>query len=266
LKVAYHTYANGNCPHPDVADTWRCETIISGDRVGQYPSLAVVGGVNYDVHIAYYNGGTGGLWYATTVGEGDCGFWDGDMACYPITGAGSDVGQHASLYVDSSNHFHIAYYDATNRKLKYAFQRDDSEGNCGVLLSAQCDEIDSMQAGYHPLGVSIAEEANGYPVIAYQSANGSLNVARPAAALGLSGGGGNCGPEDLFLTWYCETIDRSGTWVSYRNADFVSIAVSRHGLATIAYNGFITPEEGGNLVVARQRYQVALPLVVREQW
>jgi hypothetical protein len=34
LKVAYHTYASGNCPHPDVAETWRCDTIISGEEVG----------------------------------------------------------------------------------------------------------------------------------------------------------------------------------------------------------------------------------------
>jgi hypothetical protein len=58
--------------------------------------------------------------------------------------------------------------------------------------------MDAMMTGYHPLGVSIAEDAASYPIIAYQSASGSLNVARPLAALGLPAGGGNCGPENLF--------------------------------------------------------------------
>jgi hypothetical protein len=166
------------------------------------------------------------------------------------------------MFVDDSGHFHIAYYDATNDVLKYAVNVG-SGGNCGVGGSAQCDEIDSMQADYHSLGISIAEDAAGYPVIAYQSYNGSLNVARPVAALGLSGGGGNCGPEDLFYTWYCETIDRSGTWVPYRNGDYVSIAVAPSGLATIAYNGYIIPS-GGNLNVATQRLQIFLPLTLKD--
>jgi hypothetical protein len=265
LKVAYHTYANGNCPHPDVADTWRCDTIVSGEGVGQHPSLEVVGGVGFDVHIAYHNGDTGELWYATTLCEEtcNCGFWDGDMACYPISGASADVGKYASLYVDSDNRFHIAYYDATNQELKYAVQLDGSVGNCGVLGSAQCDTIDSMQADYHPLGISIAEDASGYPIIAYQSDSGSLNVARPLAALALPAGSGNCGPEDLFLTWYCETIDPPGTWVPYRNGDFASIAVSPTGLATIAYYRLYYTHADGNLAVSRQLpYQVFLPLVV----
>jgi hypothetical protein len=267
LKVAYRTYANGNCPHPDpnVAEAWRCDTIMLGDGVGQHASMVVTGGAQFEVFIAYYKASTGELWYATSLSDGNCGFWDGDMACYPVTGASADVGRYASLYVDSSNHFHIAYYDATNKKLKYAYQVDDAGGNCGILGSARCVEIDSMPADYHPLGISIAEDANGYPVIAYQSADGSLNVARPLAALGMPAGSGNCGPQDPFLTWHCATIDRSGIWINYRNADFASITLSSSGLATIAYNGFITSEEGGNLMVARQRYHVALPVVVNNK-
>jgi hypothetical protein len=224
-----------------------------------------VGGVGFDVYIAYHNGGTGELWFATTRCDEtcNCGFWDGDMACYPVTGASADVGKYASLYVDSSNHFHIAYYDATNQELKYAVQLDGSDGNCGILGSAQCDTIDSMLADYHPLGISIAEDANGYPIIAYQS-DDSLNVARPLAALGWPAGSGSCGPEDPFLTWYCETIDRPGTWVSYRNGDFASIAMDPSGLATIAYYRFYDEHSDGNLTVSRQRpYQVFLPLVVK---
>jgi hypothetical protein len=123
-----------------------------------------------------------------------------------------------------------------------------------------------MQADYHPLGISIAEDANGYPIIAYQSDYGYLNVARPLAALGWPAGSGNCGPEDLFLTWYCETIDSPGPWVDYRNGDFASITMDPSGLATIAYYRLYRKHADGNLVVSRQRpYQVFLPLVVKNR-
>jgi hypothetical protein len=265
LKVAYHTYANGNCPHPEVATTWRCDTITTGEGVGQYASLDVVGGVNFEVNIAYHKGSTSELWFATTQCQGtcNCGFWDGDMACYPITGASVDAGKYASLYMDSANHFHIAYYDATKKVLKYAKQVD-SGGNCGILGSAQCDTIDDMPANYHPLGISIAEDAAGYPIIAYQSAFGSLNVARPLGALGLPAGSGNCGPEKPFATWHCDTINPR-VWIpDARHADYLSIAVNPGGLATIAYYGFITAA-GGNLMISYQYFENFLPLVMKAQ-
>jgi hypothetical protein len=98
-------------------------------------------------------------------------------------------------------------------------------------------------------------------MIAYQSLYGSLNVARPLAALGLPAGSGNCGPEKPFSTWYCETIDRYNPFLPYRNGDYISLAVSPSGLATIAYQGFIT-SAGGNLRVAYQRFQYFLPSVM----
>jgi hypothetical protein len=258
LKLAYYSVASGNCESGDLPDSWRCETIITGEGVGQYPSLADID--EFEFRVAYYDEGRGDLWYATSVGEGNCGPYGTDWSCYPISSA-TNVGQYASLYLDSEDRFHIAYYDATSHRLKYAVEVE-SGGNCGVLGSAQCDEIDAMMQGYNPLGLSIAEDAAGYPIIAYQSADRSLNVARPLAAVGLPAGSGNCGPEVPLATWYCETIDSPGIWIPYRNGDYVSIAVGPSGLATIAYYGFIL-SSGGNLMVAYQRVQVYLPLVVR---
>ena len=264
LKMAsFVLYGGGNCGYGVDAGHWQCDTIQTGDGVGQYSSLALDG--NGDTHIAYYDAVEGDLWYATSTSGINCVPGGNTWLCYPVTGLTTDAGKYASMYVDDGGHYHIAYYDATNDTLNYAVDVG-SGGNCGVLGSAQCDEIDSMQADYHPLGISIAEDAAGYPIIAYQSYNGSLNVARPVAALGLSGGGGNCGPViNLFYTWYCETIDRSGTWITYRNADYVSIAVAPSGLATIAYYGFVT-STGGNMYVATQRLplQVFLPLTVKD--
>ena len=265
LMWAYYSYASGNCVNGDVADEWRCETIITGEGVGEYSSLYLLD--LFDVRIAYHDAGRGELWYADSslLQNGNCGPYETDWACYPVDG-GNDVGKYSSLYVDSAGDFHIAYYDATTDKLMYARKLAGGGGNCGVLGSAQCDEIDAMQADYHPVGISIAEDPAGYPAIAYQAANGSLKLARPLAALGMPVGSGNCGPEDLFLTWYCETIDRYNPFLPYRNGDYVSLAFSPSGLATIAYYRLYTILNDGNLVVAYQRpFQNHLPLVVKNQ-
>lgn len=256
LMVASYRASGGDCGYGTQADKWDCDTIITGEGVGQYASLAIddLG----DRHVAYYDGGNGDLWYARSGTPANCGpsnIW----LCIPVDSA-SDVGKYASLYVDNGDDFHIAYYDATADKLKYAVEVSGG-GNCGVFGSAQCESIDDMYTDSHPLGVSMAEDAGGYPLIAYQSDNNSLNIARPLAALGLLAGGGNCGPENPFSTWYCETIDRSGKYIPYRNGDYISIALSRSGLATIAYNEFITASDG-NMAVAYQRFQVFEPLVL----
>ena len=262
LVVASSVPSGGNCGYEygSLTGKWQCDTIQDGEGVGQYASLALDGAGNR--HIAYYDGGNGDLWYATSSIGANCGPGGNTWLCYPVDSL-NNVGQYASLYVDNDNDFHIAYYDATTDKLKYAFDKG-SGGNCGVIFSAQCDTIDDMPTGYHPLGVSMAEDATSYPIIAYQSKEGGLNVARPAAALGLSGGGGNCGPAPLFYTWYCETIKPYYQLGPVRQGDFVSIDLSPSGLATIGYYGSIH-FTGGNLMVAYQRFQDFLPLVMKNQ-
>jgi hypothetical protein len=261
LKLAYYSVASGNCINGDYPDEWRCETIIQGEGVGQYSSLVIP--ADWEFRVAYHDAGNGALWYATSEGEGNCGAYGTDWVCYPISGGITNVGRYASLYVDDADHFHIAYYDATNNTLKYAVEVG-SGGNCGILGSAQCDTIDSMPEDYHPVGISMAEDAAGYPIIAYQSAYGSLKVARPLAALGLPGGSGNCGPQVPFSTWFCQTINPQNPWIPARHGDHLSLAVSPSGLATIAYYGFIT-STGGNLMVAYQHIQVYQPLVIKNQ-
>ena len=214
--------------------------------MGQYTSLDVDAVGN--THIAYYDATNGALLYATNSIGSNCGPAN-SWTCYSVSSA-NDVGKFAAMYVDSSSNFHIAYYDETDAKLMYAY-KVSSGGNCGVLGSARCDEIDAMRSHYftHEKGISIVEDAAGYPVIAYQSQYGDLNVARPLAALGLPASAGNCGPEDLFSTWYCETIHRYNQFTSARHGDYISIDLKTAGLATIAYYEFIT-SSGGNLGLA----------------
>jgi hypothetical protein len=259
LKVASGDVSGGNCGQGTATGKWQCDEIQTGEGVGQYTSLALDGSDR--LRIAYYDGGNNVLMYAYQYG--------GSWTIRKILPTNS--GQYASLYVDVDNGDlpHIAHYDSSNGKLGYAVYVG-SGGNCGFNSSStkfewQCDEIESVGTSTHPKGVSLAVDAAGYPIIAYQSQNGSLNVAQPVPALGLSVGGGNCGPENPFSTWYCKTIDRSGVWIPYRHGDFVSIALDSSGLATIAYYGFITSTQG-NLNVSYQRFhQIYLPLVMKNQ-
>jgi hypothetical protein len=266
LKMARYVGGGGNCGYGDDKDPWRCDTLQTGEGVGLYTSLVVDD--DWYRYIAYYNAVNGDLWYATNRSGTNCGPGD-TWTCIPVSGASADVGRYASLYVDSGNHFHIAYYDATEKKLMYAVELASGVGNRGVLGSAQCDEIDSMPADYHPLGISITEDGAGYPIIAYQGEDISLKLARPLDALGLPPGAGNCGPEvGLFRTWLCETIDLYATLpkVYWRNGDFAAIAVDHLGLATIAYQRFWVVDEhsSGNLMVAIQpRARLFLPLVMK---
>ena len=261
LRVAswWGNYA-GNCGFGDQEGVWQCETVDTGEGVGQHASLAVDG--DGELHIAYYDAGAGDLRYARSGLGGNCGSDTDDWSCYTVDGLGSDAGKFASLYLDDDSLFHIAYYDATRDALKYAHYVG-AGGNCGDGNTSRCEEIDAMPADYHPVGVSMAQDAAGQPIIAYQSEFGSLNLARPAYALGLWSGAGNCGPGEQFQTWFCATLHRYGSWNPYRNGDVVSVGVNRAGLAAVAYQEFIT-SEGANLAVSYQRPQVLLPLVLMQ--
>ena len=194
------------------AGKWQCDTIMALDGVGEYASLAIDSqGILY---IASYFRGPGELWLAKkgTHINANCGPGHQSWTCRRVTGSSTDAGQHASLYMDQDDNFHIAYYNATTNTLDYAVS-GTSAGNC-FDGKADCVKIDDMAADARPHGISIAEDGAGYPIIAYQSPSGSLKVARPVAALGLAGGGGNCGPENPFSSWYCQTIHRSAIFAA----------------------------------------------------
>jgi hypothetical protein len=255
LKVASYVGSGGNCGYGSVANKWQCDSIQIGEGVGQYASLAMDSSDR--PRIAYHDGGNNSLMYAYHNG----------MSWTIREILPTNSGKYASLYVDVNNGNipHIAHYDSSNGKLGYAVFKG-SGGNCGFNSSStqfewQCDEIEPVGTSTHPKGVSLAVDLAGYPMIAYQSAGGSLKVARPLLALGLPGGFGNCGPEIPFSTWSCETVDPGNLFVPYRHGDYVSIALHPSGLATIAYYGFITPT-GGNLNISNQRIQVLLPVIL----
>jgi hypothetical protein len=178
-----------------------------------------------------------------------------------------DTGKYVSLYVEDSGLAHIAYHNATNGTLEYA-EWVGSGGNCGFSSISmqwewQCDEIDDMGTSLTSMGVALAEDGAGYPIIAYQDGSDdqapvALQVARPHVALDPNTVP-NCGSQDLFLTWYCECIDGGGSYTD--EAGSVSLAVNSAGLVTIAYHELYSyqfPPEG-NLKVAYQRFNRHTP-------
>ncbi len=240
----------GNCTDND----YQCDSIDSGDQVGKYASLALDSSDR--PRIAYNDGGNNALWYA---------FHDG-VKWNHLKILPANSGQYASLYVDNGDISHIAHYDSSNGKLGYAVWVG-SGGNCGLDMPSmkylfQCYDIESVGTITHPKGLSLAVDAAGRPIIAYQKV-GSLKVARPAAALGLLIG--NCGPSTPFYTWYCETIDPFQSLGPVSNGDFVSIALNSSGLATIAYYQEFSASFIGILKVAYQQFQGFLPLVMKNQ-
>ena len=252
LRYAKHSGAGGNCG----GNNYQCDAIDNASGAGRHASLAL--DLSGQPRIAYFVGGSGGLWYAQPSTSGNCGPGN-TWGCYAISPPG-DAGQYASLGLDNGNLPNIAYYDATNGKLMYAVWVGIG-GNCGLSDSWQCDEIATMGTLPRTRDVSLAVDKAGLPIIAYSWYYGTpystrgFGRARPAAALGLQSG--NCGPQDL---WQCEGIQRG-----FSTGDYSAIAVHPSGLATIAYS-YANTVFDSELRVAYQRFhQVYLPLAMKNQ-
>jgi len=266
LKFATEVDSGGNCGEGDAAEKWNCETVDSGEGMGQYVSLSKSEFVN--THIAYYNGNTGDLKYAYYAGfGGNCGT-DNTWSCATVDGTdGSDVGKFVSIHAqaNASDKLQFAYYDTTHGKLKYAVHVGGG-GNCGEFNNFQCDNIESIGTGLTKVGISLAVDSNNVPIIAYMNASedqgpSSLKVAQPAYSLGLLYG--NCGPETPFSTWQCTFIDGGGAHQD--EAAYASIVLNPSGLAMIAYSELETYDSPNeyNLKIAYQRLMLYLPIVIR---
>jgi PKD repeat protein len=194
LKYAYYVGAGGNC---GPASDWQCDTVDSSGNVGRYSSLAL--DTSGQPHISYRDSTNNDLKYAHYIGAGgNCGPAS-DWQCDAIDSTG-DVGQDSSLALDAADFPHIAYRDATNADLKYAYYVG-AGGNCGPSTDWQCDAVENV-TDTPPPDTSLALDTSGQPHISYRdSINGDLRYAYYVAA------GGNCGPAS---DWQCDAVDSTG--------------------------------------------------------
>lgn len=95
---------------------WVTETVDNGTHVGEFIDLDVDWSTGY-AHIAYYDAYHGDLKYAEQTASG----WDIQVLDAGGVGA-NDVGRFASLKLDGWVRPHIAYYDATDKNLKYIYR------------------------------------------------------------------------------------------------------------------------------------------------
>jgi hypothetical protein len=121
-----------------------------GYKVGRYSSLAVDS--QNRPHISYREDGSGDLRYIHYVGPDAESPWVGE-----VVHQDGDVGEFASLALDSSDHPHISYYDLTNGQLFYAYHdgvdwnriKVDSTGNVGTYTALALDGEDHPHIAYY---------------------------------------------------------------------------------------------------------------------
>jgi hypothetical protein len=261
----------GNCGEGAVENNWQCDTIYSGGGVGMYASLDMDG--ENRPYIAFYDQGQGVPWLAQYIGPGgNCGS-NNNWWCRKVNRSGMDTGRYVSLFVEKENNNpHLAYYNATSDMLEHA-AFVDTDGNCGwcsISLGCewQCDGIDDMGESSTSMGIAIAGDGRGRPLIAYQDASAGLTkqvlkIAHPAAVVDPVVTP-NCGPANPSHTWYCETIDQGGEYTN--EAGSVSVAVNKTRLTAIAYHEVDNSSVPvvGKLKLAYQRLQVFLPLTAKD--
>jgi hypothetical protein len=231
------------------------------------PSLAIDPTTDHP-SIAYYDGQFANLRYVLSGANGTGNCTDKDWLCYWIDFTG-DVGKYPSLDMVLTKigavRTGIAYYDATNGKLKYAYPVAGT-GNCGLLIAEkyfwQCDTVDTMGLGIPAPALSLALDNNNNATIAYQdftALHTTLKIARVPGTVGLLDG--NCGPVvGILHSFRCDVLDPGGLGAGGNSTDgfFPSIELSPSGLIYVAYKEYITTS--GSLKLAYQSFGTYLPI------
>ena len=160
FHVAYYDSISRNLRYAtNATGAWVSEAVdaaVGGD-LGKYASLVIDSASK--IHIAYYDLLNGDLKYATK--SSGSGAWA--VAPAPIDSVG-DVGTYASLAIDAADTLHVAYYDATNKALKY--NTTNATGVWGVVPET-VDDDPADDIGWYP---SLKVDADGDLHVAYYNA------------------------------------------------------------------------------------------------
>lgn len=164
LLFLYKTILNAWVLHPDIVD----DPVGVDEDVGQYTSLAYDNAGN--PHISYYDVYNGNLKYAVKSG----GVWTKSIVdCTNLAEADcdNDVGKWSSLEIDpATNDRHLAYFDADNKVLKYAYWDASGPGPWEISVVP-----DTGDYGYY---CSLDLNGSGEPAITYfDNSRGDLKIA-----------------------------------------------------------------------------------------
>ncbi len=173
---------------------WYTTTVDSNVRM----STAIAVESNNKAHLVYDGCLDNCLKYATYVDTGgNCG--GGAWQC-DVIGPEPQVVLDVSIALDGIGRPHVAYYDAANQDLKYAY-RDGTTWYDYVIDSAgDVGQYTSIAMGY----------GNVPSISYYDVTNGDLKFATYV------GTGGNCG---MFSDWNCSTLDSAGDVGQFTSLD-----------------------------------------------
>ena len=267
VKIAEYVKTGGNgCNGASNPDAWKCVLVESNANVATGSHVSIDHTYGGSLQIAFYDAYNGDLVYAQASGSGYGNCTNMHFDCATID-EGISRGQFVSLHSPKSatDKMRLAYYDRWNGKLRYAEFRGGTSDNTCAHPQFTCQVVDFVGDFLDVVGLDMAVDKQGHPIIAYMDASDDmwpsiLKIARPSAAYGQIVG--NCGeppPGLLAPIWICKALD--GDQYTHK-AGSVGVSVSPAGLATVAYS-----EEDDSyyyrttLKVAQQHFTTYLPLI-----
>ncbi|MBN2894322.1 MAG: hypothetical protein JXK05_00320 [Campylobacterales bacterium] len=151
VHIAYFDAANGNLKYAsNKTGTW--QTMLVSSVAGKYSVVAVKSGATPQAGIAFFDEDTDDLKYATIS-------YTNMMTSSTVDSVG-DVGSHLSLAIDQNNgNPHISYYDATNKRLKYAMKPGSGAWDVQIAYAQPSVDVGRFS--------SIALDSSGYAHISF---------------------------------------------------------------------------------------------------
>ena len=268
LRYAKYVGAgNGNCGKKAAQFYFQCDTIDFGfGGVGTDASLDL----NFlgQPRIAYHDFDLAGnysfLSLASYVGAGGTGCALAAWRCEVVDNSTDPayISLHVTTcFISCPDSTQIAYDDLISQTLRYAQYVGSGGSGCGGTTAWDCQTIEVVGSDAGVMGVSLAVDDSGTPLIAYHVKNatypnGVLKTARPV------GHPANCGPlVGQFHFWQCDVVDDGSVFLGtpHNVGQYSSLALNSAGLAAIAYYDATSHD----LKVARQVLPTFLPLVSR---
>ncbi|WP_031517238.1 FecR family protein [Desulfofalx alkaliphila] len=165
--VSYYDAGNGDLyfrfnkyPTGSALENWGASFLVDGNNSDAGKSSSLAFGANDKAYIAYYDDSNGGSMKLAVISNPPDPELDEIIDVDDQVGYGED-GQYVSLAVDDGlSLIHLAYYDAVNKKLKYAkvvvgewsIEKetvDDSKGEAGKYASLAFDSEGSPHISYY---------------------------------------------------------------------------------------------------------------------